>query len=680
MTICKPVHLALVLSLHAVFSFATGRAHAQGNTAAPMPVTTHPLSAVIIVPDQRNFFDKPISGAACDAPEAVQVQFNLTAINSPTVGTLSIFVRASADCSMLPTDANEIINHAPTVNTLGAPDNFPKPIDPNILSTKSFLDKGGLCGMDRKQLDLTEYRLCVVYKNTGDSNPATNQITDFIQVRIDTKPPGKLTDVTVTPGDGSLSLAWTPVDKDFLATYTITVRAADGSDDRAPLTVTAPASSARIDGLPNGVDYEVTVAATDIAGNVGEPSDVVVGQGVPTCDFWSCYQGRETGGFCFVSTAAYGSYDAPFVQVFRDFRDRVMMKTAAGRALVLYYYRHGLPMALWIAKHEVARNVAAALLVVPYVAVWPIVRLRPLAFFSCAAFFFLAAALAWRLLSRRRLAAAAIFGVALLGASAVRADELNELVERDEDSGPKLVVPPPRFEFGLKLGPYYPSIDSDADAQGYYAAFFGDARGWLISRGSKLRVDASADVYVLQKYGLLGFTGTIGFWQTAGYSRICPDRNACLTSEGLAAAEKSSDKVLFTIIPLSIGIVYKLDIFWRRWGIPLIPYVRGGIDAYFWRVDNGTKQARKPGSVYANDGKPNGFAHGVTFGWHVSPGLAFALDIIEPNAARRAYTFMGIKGSYLTFEWMFSGIDDFGSATSWNLSQSTFQGGLAVEF
>ena len=78
--------------------------------------------------------------------------------------------------------------------------------------------------------------------------------------------------------------------------------------------------------------------------------------------------------------------------------------------------------------------------------------------------------------------------------------------------------------------------------------------------------------------------------------------------------------------------------------------------------------------------KPNGFAHGLTMGGHVSPGLAFALDVIEPNAARRAYTFMGLKGSYITVEWQFAFVDDFGNAQSWNLSSSTFLAGIAAEF
>lgn len=648
------------------------------SVAVAQTTITHALNAGVVLPENRNFFDKPINASACTDPEEVQVSFNVG--SAVQIGTLSIFIRTTSDCTTLPTNQADVINGAPQVNTLGRPDNWPKPADKNVLSTKTFLDAGKLCEANAAPHDLVEYRLCVVYKDTNNANETNNKIVDFVQVRVDTKAPNAISDLAAGSGDGTLSLTWTAPETDSLASYHIIATGADG--DIKDFTVTAPATSARVDEITNGIDYSIVVYATDIAGNESAASNEVVAQGVPTGDFWNTYNGREKGGFCFVSTAAYGSYDAPFVQVFRDFRDAVLAKTSIGRTLILWYYRHGLPMAAWLVKHEWARRSAAVLLVVPYLAVWPLVRLPPVVL--AAAVGMLLALVAAFVLRRRRalLACLALVTLASVARPAFAIDSVNELIERDDDTGRTMVVPPPRFEFALKLGPYYPSIDKDADAEGRYALFFGDTAKGLISKGSKIRLEATADVYVLQKWGLLGFTGTAGFWQAQGHSRICaPDGTGttCDTVQGLATSEESSDKVLLTIIPLSLGIVYKLDIFWRRWGVPLVPFIRAGIDAYFWRVDSGNRQARKPGSTY-NALRGTGFGQGVTFGWHVNPGLAFALDIIEPNAARRAYSFMGLKGSYLTFEWMFSGIDDFGSATSWDLSQSTFLGGLAIEF
>ncbi len=46
-------------------------------------------------------------------------------------------------------------------------------------------------------------------------------------------------------------------------------------------------------------------------------------------------------GACFVLTACYGSYDAPTVLAFRQFRDNHMTRHKLGRAFISWYYTHG---------------------------------------------------------------------------------------------------------------------------------------------------------------------------------------------------------------------------------------------------------------------------------------------------------------------------------------------------
>jgi hypothetical protein len=644
-------------------------------------ITTHPMGVRLVQPVDANgvavnLFDVPLSKNDCANPRAIQLQYTPPNIN---IGVMYIFASKSTDCA-LPSSGNYLNGTGEQVNTVGSPANFPKTLDVAVLSTRTVLGEEQCAEDSTVEVDLSSYAVCVVYKDTTNSNDTTNRVIDLLQVRVDTKPPVKIKTVGLTPGDAALNVTWTEEETTNVRTYRIVVvRTSDGAVS-SDTSVTAPATSARIDGLENSTTYAVYVSAFDLAGNESEPSDAIEGTPVPTCDFWSCYQGREKGGFCFISTAAYGSYDAPFVQVFRDFRDRVLMQSSYGRAFILWYYKNGLPAALWLTKHEWARRAVGVALLVPYVAVWPFMRLTPLALVTLFGGFALAVALVVALWRRR--GALTLFAMLLLFcAPAFALDDTYELLEVDENTGREHVAPAPRFELGVKVGPYYPLIDSDEDANRLYGLYFadGDYRQGLFSKNARVRVDLNFDVYVLQKFGLLGFTGTAGFWTAEGRARNC-ENGACATIEGLRQAPKTSDKVEMFIIPLSIGLVYKLDIFWRRWGVPLIPYVRGGIDAYFWRVDSGGRQARVAGSVYSVGLKPNGYAAGVTFGGHVNPGLAFALDVIEPNAARRAYSFLGIKGSYLTAEWMFAFIDDFGSASSWNLSHSTFNGGIAVEF
>src|SRR5512137_897668 len=62
------------------------------------------------------------------------------------------------------------------------------------------------------------------------------------------------------------------------------------------------------------------------------------------------YSGRQ----CFVTTAAYGDADHPVVAVLRQFRDRVLLPTDPGRALVRYYYELGPSLAAAIEDKPLA--------------------------------------------------------------------------------------------------------------------------------------------------------------------------------------------------------------------------------------------------------------------------------------------------------------------------------------
>ena len=55
---------------------------------------------------------------------------------------------------------------------------------------------------------------------------------------------------------------------------------------------------------------------------------------------------------CFIATAAYGYYDAPQVQILRDFRDQIMLKGDVGIALVDWYYANSPNAAEYLNENE----------------------------------------------------------------------------------------------------------------------------------------------------------------------------------------------------------------------------------------------------------------------------------------------------------------------------------------
>lgn len=128
------------------------------------------------------------------------------------------------------------------------------------------------------------------------------------------------------------------------------------------------AGSITVSGLENGVAYRFYVVTIDSARNPSAPA--LAGEANPVLveDLWERYKrlgGEGEGGYCFVATAAHGSYSHPQVRVLREFRDRVLLSSELGRLFVQGYYLTSPGPAGWIARHEHARTLARGLL-------WPV--------------------------------------------------------------------------------------------------------------------------------------------------------------------------------------------------------------------------------------------------------------------------------------------------------------------
>jgi subtilisin family serine protease len=60
---------------------------------------------------------------------------------------------------------------------------------------------------------------------------------------------------------------------------------------------------------------------------------------------------------CFIATAAFGGVHAPEVILLREMRDRSLLKTSWGRALVRFYYEWSPPVASWLKEHALCAGV-----------------------------------------------------------------------------------------------------------------------------------------------------------------------------------------------------------------------------------------------------------------------------------------------------------------------------------
>ncbi len=62
--------------------------------------------------------------------------------------------------------------------------------------------------------------------------------------------------------------------------------------------------------------------------------------------------GGQGGGGCFIATAAYGSYEQPYVQLLRRFRDRFLLTNAPGTWFVEQYYKTSPPLSDWLLERD----------------------------------------------------------------------------------------------------------------------------------------------------------------------------------------------------------------------------------------------------------------------------------------------------------------------------------------
>lgn len=201
--------------------------------------------------------------------------------------------------------------------------------------------------------------------------------------------------------------------------------------------------------------------------------------------------------------------------------------------------------------------------------------------------------------------------------------------------------------FELAAGTYRPDIDSDfAIVPGPYEQVFGTKRSWMLRAG-------------LSKALFTGF-GSLELGLQAGWFR--QTGNGLLVSGG-----SSADPTTLSVIPASLVLTYRADFVAEQWGVPLVPYGRAALERYSWWVTEGSGKTTKDGA---------------TNGWSVAGGLCVLLDFFDPTLSRELDHDTGINHTYLYAEVKKSVVDDFGSSSSWNLSdeQLGFSGGLLFAF
>jgi hypothetical protein len=215
----------------------------------------------------------------------------------------------------------------------------------------------------------------------------------------------------------------------------------------------------------------------------------------------------------------------------------------------------------------------------------------------------------------------------------------------------------PRFgSFELGAGSYRPSIDAGylppstgTDPGPPYARVFGNGRGWLFRAGAAWAL--------LTRPGALELGFRTGFFRASG--------SALQITNDVISTTPSADRTTFNVVPTSLTLTYRLDWFADRVGIPFAPYGRVALERYNWWITGGS------GGI-SNKGGTNGYSF--------TGGIAFMLDFLDPGLAREMDEDTGINHTYLFLDVTKSKVNDFGSKTSWDLSDPKLAYGFGVMF
>jgi hypothetical protein len=190
---------------------------------------------------------------------------------------------------------------------------------------------------------------------------------------------------------------------------------------------------------------------------------------------------------------------------------------------------------------------------------------------------------------------------------------------------------PREYAIEMRFGLYRPNIDSEFSGNGDkpQAYIFGNKRRpmWQME----------LDWEFLQEFGTLSLGGVIGYYKE--------NARAC-TQAGLDATPpscvRSGDNTGLRLIPLAALLVYRMDEAAQRWGIPLVPYAKIGLNYTIWTVTNGDGNVASAPS--------GGRGQGGTMGWQASVGLSLQLDFIDASAARGFDADTGVNHTYAFFE------------------------------
>jgi len=224
--------------------------------------------------------------------------------------------------------------------------------------------------------------------------------------------------------------------------------------------------------------------------------------------------------------------------------------------------------------------------------------------------------------------------------------------------------------FELRLGPYYPSIDSELSGAQPFQDTFG-------SNGRVLG-EIKVDRYLYIGHGKLGVGGSAAYTNFSGEGEIVGGGDGGSGNGGSDGGSSGDDgsgltaETKLQMLPLRAQVFYRWDYLVEEFNIPVAARVEAGLDWYMWRIRDGSGNT----ATFGEDGPK---ASGATAGYHGAAGLEFNLNALDRGSAASFDYSWGINRTYFFAMYEISRVNDFGGE-GFNLSDNNWRLGLAFEF
>lgn len=203
----------------------------------------------------------------------------------------------------------------------------------------------------------------------------------------------------------------------------------------------------------------------------------------------------------------------------------------------------------------------------------------------------------------------------------------------------------------LSAGHFNPDIGTKSEQQYYNATFAED------SLEATLMVAKYFPQELLPRsLGQFGLRLQLGQWRVSSEE-----------------SDTASAAASLRVIPLNIGVTYRLDSLWRLWAIPVIGYATSGVSGYVW-------QGKGPFREVAKNQDSAHETLDVTSGYFVSVSLGLNLDPLFSSLRSNSKSY---RIASLLIEWQRNWLNNFkgkSDTESLDLSGDQWRIGLALDF